>query len=142
MYKLTTKQRESQATRLRNLDLRLVVGYLKTVIRFVLAHPEGPLPIITEGHRDRATQARYYAQGRTTPGPIITNKPPGTSLHELSPSRAVDVGFLADNGSLVQTDVLLRQFYTYWLEHSTAIEWGGLWQSPVDAPHFQVQPLQ
>lgn len=38
-------------------------------------------PLVTEGYRDEATQARYYAQGRTTKGPIITKARPGESAH-------------------------------------------------------------
>src|SRR5574342_134251 len=32
--------------------------------------------VVTQAYRDPAEQARLYAQGRTTPGAIVTNAPP------------------------------------------------------------------
>ena len=141
MYKLSSTQSKEQGRRLKGVDLRLVVGYLKCALRFIAEHPEGPLPIVVEGFRTAETQAAYFAQGRTTPGEIVTQKPPGHSLHELRPARALDIGFLDIAGQPVFTRDNYEEFYGFWLEHSPTIEWGGLWKSPVDCPHFQVQPL-
>ncbi len=44
---------------------------------------------VTQGLRSWSEQATLYAQGRTTPGKIITNAPPGTSWHNYG--LAVDV---------------------------------------------------
>lgn len=44
------------------------------------------------GLRTAAEQAALYAQGRTTPGAIVTNAPPGRSAHEHG--LAVDVCIL------------------------------------------------
>lgn len=45
--------------------------------------------MVTSGLRDSAKQAALYAQGRTAPGPIVTNAPPGHSAHEHG--LAIDV---------------------------------------------------
>lgn len=138
MYKFTDKQRATQGKRLKNVDLRLVVGYLKTALYWVAKHPQGPLPFVLCGFRTAEEGLALWNQGRTTPGPIVTMKKPGTSLHELSPSRALDIGFLDDKGEPLYEMELYREFYELWQEHSTEIEWGGLWKKPVDGPHFQV----
>lgn len=39
--------------------------------------------VIHYGFRSAEVQGRLYAQGRTTPGPIVTNAPPGHSPHEF-----------------------------------------------------------
>lgn len=44
---------------------------------------------VTQGLRSFQQQADLYAQGRTKPGPIVTNAPPGHSWHEFG--LAVDV---------------------------------------------------
>ncbi len=44
---------------------------------------------VTQGLRSFDQQAILYAQGRTTPGPIVTNAPAGHSWHEYG--LAVDV---------------------------------------------------
>jgi len=43
----------------------------------------------TQGVRSWSQQEATYQQGRTTPGPIVTNAPPGHSWHEFG--LAVDV---------------------------------------------------
>lgn len=140
MYRLSSSQSARQAVRLQNVDTRLVVGYAKTRTAFVAEHPNGPLPFVVEGHRTPQQQAGNYAQGRTTPGPIITNKKPGQSLHELNPSRALDIGFLNDLGQPVWEEHNYKRFFELWKLHNPFIVWGGLWTDPHDPPHFQVEP--
>lgn len=51
---------------------------------------------IYEGYRSEARQAVLYAQGRTTPGKIVTNAGPGQSMHgyglayDWTPLKQVD----------------------------------------------------
>lgn len=76
-----------------------------TIIRVGLLHPKF-IPIITpfindvetltwyqwrvvQGFRSFPQQAALYAQGRTTPGPIVTYSPAGTSYHNYG--LAVDI---------------------------------------------------
>ena len=69
----------------------------------------GPLPwnyVATCGQRSDALQTKDYAQGRTTPGPIITNAKPGDSAHEATPggSRAVDFKVVLPDGSITEDE--------------------------------------
>jgi hypothetical protein len=52
--------------------------------------------IVVYGARSVETQARLYAQGRTTPGPIVTRAKPEQSAHCYG--AACDIALLADNG--------------------------------------------
>jgi peptidoglycan LD-endopeptidase CwlK len=59
--------------------------------------------------RSAAYQAKLYAQGRTTPGPIVTHAKPGTSYHERGKAGHIEVAFkdrftmgeIAENAGLV-----------------------------------------
>lgn len=138
MYQPSRNQLVRQAEVRRGVDLRLVVGFLVTSVRWLIRHPEGPVPFIVEGFRTAEQQAARYAQGRTTPGPVITMKGPGHSKHETKPARAIDVGFWDEAGRLQQQDGQLTEFYNLWREHTVEFIWGGHWTTPHDAPHFEV----
>lgn len=106
-----------------------------------LAAQEGIDLAITAGHRSREEQARLYAQGRTTPGGIITYARPGTSRHESG--RAIDVVPLKEGKPDWRSP--------HWgrlgaLGQSLGLEWGGTWKRLTDRPHFQLPadpaPLQ
>lgn len=88
---------------------------------------------IFQGYRPIEEQNRLYAQGRTTPGAIVTNAKGGQSLHNYG--VAVDIVFV-ENGR------------PSWAAHhpwqllgeigkSYGFEWGGDWKSFQDRPHFQ-----
>jgi len=50
---------------------------------------------ITEGFRSMERQQELYNQGRTTPGPIVTNAKPGQSAHNFG--KAFDIAFTGSN---------------------------------------------
>jgi RHS repeat-associated protein len=88
---------------------------------------------ITQGYRSIADQNAKYAQGRTTPGSIITNAKGGQSYHQYG--LAFDV-VIMNNGvpnwsKIVSPDIVN-------LAKSFGFEWGGSWQSFKDNPHFQM----
>lgn len=138
MYQPNSAQLKIQAQRRKNVDLRLIVGFYVTALRWLTLHPNGPLPCIVEGRRTRAQQAIYYAQGRTTPGPIVTFRPAGTSAHEEEMSKAIDVGFWNEEGELIQPEGLLTAFMQLWQEHTKEFIWGGAFKHLKDCPHFEV----
>ena len=106
-----------------------------------LAAQEGIDLAITAGHRSREDQARLYAQGRTTPGGIITYAKPGTSRHESG--RAIDVVPLKDGKPDWKSPHWRRLGE---LGQQLGLEWGGTWKRLNDRPHFQLPattaPLQ
>lgn len=87
--------------------------------------------LVTQTWRTAAEQAAIYAQGRTVPGKIVTNAPPGYSWHEFG--RAFDVVFKQGARGITYDGPweLLGD-----LGEDLGLEWGGRWRKP-DRPHFQ-----
>lgn len=91
---------------------------------------------ITQGLRSYADQAALYAKGRTAPGSVVTNAPPGHSWHEFG--LAVDVAPFDQQGKpdwnvqhpawkrIVELGIALGLFS------------GTQFHSIVDTPHFQL----
>ena len=87
-----------------------------------------PVKVISK-NRTASEQARLYAQGRTTPGPVITELPgtPGReSKHQTG--NAADLWFTGK-----QSWALLGR-----VVRQAGLEWGGDWKSLVDRPHVQM----
>ena len=68
--------------------LSLVVPALAKKARALASVLSFPIRV-TQGLRSWNEQANLYAQGRTNPGAVVTNAPPGTSWHNFG--LAVDV---------------------------------------------------
>lgn len=78
------------------LDLdKLYLPFLQRALEALSAcEKRGSVYIATLGFRTFAQQAAIYFQGRTKPGPRVTNAPPGASAHNYG--IAVDVVLDAD----------------------------------------------
>jgi peptidoglycan L-alanyl-D-glutamate endopeptidase CwlK len=100
-----------------------------------LASLDGYPLVITETYRSPERQAELYAQGRTAPGPIVTNARPGQSLHEQR--RAFDVCF---PGPEPYSDAHPWHLLGEWAKQA-GLEWGGHWHHP-DRPHLQLSADQ
>lgn len=87
---------------------------------------------ITEGYRTFERQGELYAQGRTKPGPIVTNAKPGESLHNYG--VAIDFVFVKEgyNASKELWETLGKT------GEKQGFRWGGRWQGFVDRPHFEL----
>lgn len=89
-------------------------------------------PIVVTGeYRTNTEQDALYAQGRTTPGLIVTNAKGGESMHNYR--VAFDIAFSTDKGLSYDGD---------WnavaeVGKTLGLEWGGDWQTFPDRPHFQ-----
>jgi hypothetical protein len=90
---------------------------------------------VIQGLRQWSDQAKLYAKGRTEPGNIVTNAPPGHSWHEFG--LAVDV---------VPVSLLTTPNWSpesaLWADlgakgKSLDLFWGGDFHSIPDRPHFQ-----
>jgi peptidoglycan L-alanyl-D-glutamate endopeptidase CwlK len=97
----------------------------------------------TQTFRTIAEQHRKYAQGRTTPGKIVTWAEGGRSYHNYG--LAVDICLLVD-GKTVSWDTLKDydgDGIADWMECVKVFEnhgwqWGGRWiKGKTDMPHFQ-----
>lgn len=103
-----------------------------------LAHQGVSVEVIS-GLRSWQAQAALYAQGRTKPGPIVTNAKPGSSWHNYG--LAIDLGLFKagkylDESSPAQADKIYAEIGKIAAKHG--IEWGGTWVKFKDTPHFQV----
>ena len=84
--------------------------------------------------RTIAEQDALYAQGRTTPGKIVTNAKGGESYHNYG--LAFDAAPLNSDLSINWTDNQLYQAMGE-IGQSVGLEWGGSWVKFPDKPHFQ-----
>jgi peptidoglycan L-alanyl-D-glutamate endopeptidase CwlK len=89
--------------------------------------------LVTSTYRDNESQAALFAQGRTTPGKVVTNAKPGQSWHNWR--CALDVVPLV-NGKAIWDDNAL------WLQvgkigKAAGLEWAGDWTTFKEFPHFQ-----
>jgi hypothetical protein len=85
---------------------------------------------VTSTMRSCEAQNALYAQGRTTPGKIVTNAKCGESAHNFG--VAFDICFNTAtpyNGPWEKVGTL---------GESLGLEWGGRWTTFVDKPHFQL----
>jgi hypothetical protein len=93
------------------------------------ANGDGPLRI-GQGYRTNAEQDALYAQGRTTPGPIVTWARGGESIHNVG--HAIDI-FRIDGGNLYNVSPATVNSFK-----QQGFTWGGDWKAPkTDKPHFQ-----
>ena len=104
---------------------------------------------IVSGVRTTAEQQALYAQGRSKPGPIVTNAD-GVRSKSNHQVKADGMGYAVDfypyyNGS-VQVNAPAHMFEKI-ARHVQAkakalgyiIEWGGDWKSFKDAPHLELK---
>jgi len=88
---------------------------------------------VIAGLRTYAEQDALYAQGRTTPGPRVTNARGGWSNHNFG--TAWDVGIFK-GGKYLDESPLYQQLGR--VGQSLGLEWGGAWKF-TDEPHFEVK---
>ena len=93
--------------------------------------------IITSTYRSPEEQAVLYAQGRTTPGRVVTKARPGKSMHNYR--LAYDVVPLRNGKPVWGTT---GEDATLWqkvgaLGVAQGLEWAGNWRTMREFPHFQ-----
>jgi peptidoglycan LD-endopeptidase CwlK len=93
---------------------------------------------VVQGLRDTHQQAALYAQGRTTPGQVVTNAPAGHSWHEFGLAVDCMVGLRGvtpwkqdDNGDSPDYKAMEEA------GQSLGLISGACWHHP-DKPHFQL----
>jgi peptidoglycan LD-endopeptidase CwlK len=87
---------------------------------------------IISGTRTYGEQNDLFAQGRTRPGPIVTNARGGQSNHNFG--VAWDIGIFK-NGQYIPESQLYQSAGV--IGKGQGLEWGGDWQTIQDQPHFQ-----
>jgi peptidoglycan L-alanyl-D-glutamate endopeptidase CwlK len=92
--------------------------------------------VVTCTYRTREQQQELYEQGRTKPGPKVTNARPGESLHQYR--CAFDIY------PIVNSKIDLAGAYkNVWksmadIFKAEGFEWGYDWKSFKEKPHFQM----
>lgn len=90
---------------------------------------------IVSGTRTADEQNALYAQGRTKPGPKVTNARAGFSNHNFG--IAFDVGIFEGKRYLEESP-LYKVVGS--IGQSLGLDWGGNWKTIEDEPHFQLRP--
>lgn len=91
---------------------------------------------IGECFRTVAEQDKLYAQGRTTPGSIVTNAKGSSYSSHHQWGTAFDIYRNDGKGAYNDSDGFFSKVGAIGVK--IGLEWGGNWTSPVDKPHFQL----
>jgi peptidoglycan LD-endopeptidase CwlK len=103
--------------------------------KFLKAASDSGIEIwVNSGYRSIEDQDKLYAQGRTTPGKIVTKAKGGQSNHNFG--RAIDIVQADKKGNLLWGT-------TDWLKmgrmgNQAGFDWGGDWTTFTDLPHLEV----
>lgn len=99
------------------------------------AYKEGIYVLFSDGYRSNAEQNKLYAQGRTTPGNIVTNARGGQSLHNYG--LAIDM-FITNKAGTSATWPATDLRKVAQIAKGLGFEWGGDWKTFKDIPHLQM----
>lgn len=94
---------------------------------------QGVSVVVTGTYRSKEEQDGIYAQGRTTVGQIVSNAKGGQSLHNWR--VAFDCVPVVNGVATYNNDALWAKLSQIGV--SLGLEWGGLWKTFPDKPHFQ-----
>jgi peptidoglycan L-alanyl-D-glutamate endopeptidase CwlK len=89
--------------------------------------------LVTSTYRDNESQDALYAQGRTTPGNIVTRAKAGQSWHNWR--CALDVVPLVNGKAIWDDQAMWKQVGE--IGKSCGLEWAGDWVTFKEYPHFQ-----
>jgi peptidoglycan LD-endopeptidase CwlK len=89
--------------------------------------------LVTSTYRDNESQEALYAQGRTTPGNIVTRAKAGQSWHNYR--CALDVVPLVNGKAIWDDQAVWKQVGE--IGKSCGLEWAGDWKTFKEFPHFQ-----
>jgi len=118
----------------RSLD-DLIPEAKKRVQAFITACKfEGIDLLVTSTYRDNASQAALYAQGRTSPGKVVTNAKAGQSFHNYR--CAVDVVPMRNGKPVWDSKDPVWQIIGK-LGKEAGLEWAGDWKRFKEMAHFQ-----
>jgi hypothetical protein len=132
-------QRDPLLDRRTENNLATLAEPVRDRARSLLYHARADLHLdvrIIQGTRTYAEQNALYAQGRTAPGPIVTNARGGYSFHNFG--VAFDVGLFRGRSYIEGGSGYISVGH---LGEGIGLEWGGRWRSFQDMPHLQYPGL-
>jgi peptidoglycan LD-endopeptidase CwlK len=89
--------------------------------------------LITSTLRDNESQGALYAQGRSAPGPRVTNAKPGESFHNYG----VAFDFVPIVAGKAQWDDIKTFTRCGEIGEACGLEWAGRWRSFKELAHLQ-----
>ena len=89
--------------------------------------------LVTSTYRDNESQDALYAQGRSTPGNIVTRAKAGQSWHNWR--CALDVVPLVNGKAIWDDQAMWKKVGE--IGKSCGLEWAGDWKTFKEFPHFQ-----
>ncbi|RYG38676.1 M15 family peptidase [bacterium] len=92
---------------------------------------------MSEGYRTTARQQELYAQGRTKPGSIVTQKNGTTNPSNHQSRLAADLVGVTPEGKLTWDCPEAFWAYLGHLARKYGLDWGGDWKSFPDRPHVE-----
>lgn len=95
----------------------------------MLGHPVR----VVQGFRSAEEQNKLYAQGRTTPGMVVTNARGWESFHQYG----VSVDYVFRKEGYAASDALWDTLGAIGKKHG--FEWGNDWSGFKDKPHFEMK---
>ena len=117
----------------RNLDDLAPPAKQRAEAFIAAAKAKGIDLLVTSTYRDNESQDALYAQGRTTPGNIVTRAKAGQSWHNWR--CALDVVPLVNGKAIWDDQALWKQVGE--IGKSCGLEWAGDWKTFKEYPHFQ-----
>jgi peptidoglycan L-alanyl-D-glutamate endopeptidase CwlK len=117
----------------RNLDDLVPPAKQRAEAFIAAAKAKGIDLLVTSTYRDSESQDALYAQGRTTPGNIVTRAKAGQSWHNWR--CALDVVPLVNGKAIWDDQALWKQVGE--IGKSCGLEWAGDWVTFQEFPHFQ-----
>ncbi len=100
----------------------------------VQATPAGVHPVIDQTYRSFEESDKLYQQGRTTPGPKVTNASAGESYHNYF--LAADFHLQINGKDVWDVNHDWMTVVNIFKKHGFV--WGGDWNSFKDYPHFEM----
>lgn len=122
----------------RNIESLLPIVAEKARAMLAACAADGLDVIVTSCYRDHESQAMLYAQGRTTPGKIVTNARPGESWHNHR--CAFDIVPIRNGKPVWGTAGADLELWMRVGEigESVGLEWAGRWKGRLlEFAHFQ-----
>ena len=117
----------------RNLDDLAPPAKQRALAFIAAANAKGVDLLVTSTYRDSESQDALYAQGRSTPGNIVTRAKAGQSWHNWR--CALDVVPLVNGKAIWDDQALWKQVGE--IGKSCGLEWAGDWKTFKEYPHFQ-----
>lgn len=113
-----------------------VLHVIEEVKAYCVKHHPMYKPAIVEGFRTTRRQQELYAQGRTKPGKIVTQRNGTTNPSNHQSSLACDIAFLRSGNFRWDVPNDLWDYLGH-CARAAGLTWGGDWKSPVDKPHIE-----